>query len=164
MTRFTALLGAAALSFGAGMAMAAPVNVSAVLTPQEQIRVPLEDGTKHFVLAVRRTGEMEGEGAFAGADVTEIGWHDIDPPRGGDPQGYLKLTMANGDVAVLRFTVRAVFFKGAEGPSLSDYGFWELVGGTGGFEGMRGVGTLQIHPAGGPKREFTLTGEVGEAP
>jgi len=164
MTRLTALLGAAALTLGTGMAAADTVDVSAVLTPQEQIRLPLEDGTKHFVLAVRRTGEMTGEGTFAGAEVTEIGWHDIDPPRGGDPQGYLKLTMPGGDVAVLKFTVRAVFFKGAEGPALSDYGFWEMVGGTGRFEGMRGVGTLQIHPAGGPKREFTLTGEVGEAP
>lgn len=164
MVRKRLALGAAALTLAAGAAAAAPIDVSAVLTPQEQIRVPLEDGTKHFVLAVRRTGEMAGDGAFAGADVTEIGWHDIDPPRGGDPQGYLRLTLPGGDVAVISFTVRAVFFRGDDGPALSDYGFWELVSGTGRFADMRGVGTLQIKPAGGPKREFTLTGEVGEAP
>jgi len=76
----------------------------------------------------------------------------------------LRFTAENGDVAIVKFTVRAVFIKGAEKPALHDDGFWEVVSGTGQFAGQRGVGHLKIEPAGGPKRLFTLTGEIGDAP
>ena len=148
----------------AGSALAAPVSVTTILDPQEQIRFDMGDGTKHFVLAVRREGVSEGSGVLAGADVTEFGWHDINPPDSGDPQGYLRFTAENGDVAIIRFTVRAVFMKGEEKPVLHDNGFWELVNGTGQFAGLRGVGHLKIEPAGGPKRLFTLKGEIHDAP
>src|SRR6056297_2239497 len=147
-----------------GPALAAPVAVSTVLDPQEQMRFEMGDGSKHFVLAVRREGVAEGAGVLAGADVTEFGWHDIDPPHAGDPQGYLRFAAGNGDVAIIKFTVRAVFMKGEGKPALHDDGFWELVSGTGQFAGKRGVGHLKIEPAGGPKRLFTLTGEIGDAP
>jgi len=164
--RLTSVLTAAAtgLALFAGAALAAPVSVTTVLDPQEQMRFEMGDGSKHFVLAVRREGVAEGAGVLAGADVTEFGWHDIDPPHAGDPQGYLRFTAGNGDVAILRFTVRAVFMKGEDKPALHDDGFWELVSGTGQFAGKRGVGHLKIEPAGGPKRLFTLTGEIGDAP
>lgn len=122
------------------------------------------DGSKHFVLAVRREGKAEGSGIFAGASVTEFGWHDINPPFDGDPQGYLQLTAPNGDVAVLKWVVKAVFMKGDGKPALFDNGFWELVNGTGQFANQRGVGSLIIKPAGGPKRLFIIDGEVRPAP
>ncbi len=158
------LRAAIALTLLAGAAQAAPVSVSAVMTPQEQIKMDFGDGTKHFVLAVRRTGIAKGEGAFDGASVTEIGWHDINPPSGGDPRGYLQLKTANGDVAVVKFTVRAVFMNNGGKTELFDNGFWELVSGTGQFANMRGVGALEIHNAGGAKREFTLKGRLLPAP
>lgn len=164
--RLTEFLTATAtgLALMAGAASAAPVSVTTVLDPQEQMRFEMGDGSKHFVLAVRREGTSEGEGVLADAQVTEFGWHDINPPHAGDPQGYMRFTTPNGDVAIVKFTVRAVFMKGADKPALHDDGFWELVSGTGQFAGMRGVGHLKIEPAGGPRRLFTLTGEIGEAP
>lgn len=153
-----------AFALMAGAALSAPVAATAVLDPQEQMRFEMGDGTPHFVLAVRREGVSEGEGALAGARVTEFGWHDIQPPMGGDPRGYLRFEAGNGDVAIVKFTVRAVFVKGAEKPELHDNGFWELVSGTGQFADKRGVGALTIEPAGGPKRLFTLTGEIGDKP
>jgi hypothetical protein len=161
---FTKFLGAAGLMLISSAALAAPVSVTTVLDPQEQMRFEMGDGTPHFVLAVRREGVSEGEGALAGAKVTEFGWHDIQPPMGGDPRGYLRFEAENGDVAIVKFTVRAVFMKGADKPELHDDGFWELVSGTGQFEGKRGVGALKIEPAGGPKRLFSLVGEIGEKP
>lgn len=148
----------------AGGAMAAPVAITAVMDPQEEMRFEMGDGTPHFVLAVRREGVSEGEGVLAGAKVTEFGWHDIQPPLGGDPRGYLRIEAENGDVAIIKFTVRAVFMKGADKPALHDDGFWELVSGTGQFADKRGVGALKIEPAGDPKRLFSLTGEIGEKP
>jgi hypothetical protein len=156
-----AISGAAALF--AGGAVADPVSVEVLLVPQEQMKFEFADGSKHFVLAVRREGKAEGSGAFAGAAVTEFGWHDINPPFSADPRGYLQLTAENGDVAVLRWTVKAVFMKGEEGPALFDNGFWELVSGTGQFEEKRGVGSLIIKPHGGPNL-FILEGEVGDKP
>lgn len=155
---------ATGLALLAGSTWAETVSVTAVMTPQEQMKFDLGDGTKHFVLAVRREGTAEGEGALAGAAVTEFGWHDINPPHAGDPRGYLRFETDAGDVAVVKFTVRAVFLKGEGKPALHDNGFWELYSGTGAFAGQKGVGALEIHPAGGPKRAFILTGEIGDAP
>lgn len=162
-TKSLVTLSAAALML-AGSAYAAPVSVTTVLDPQEQMRFEMGDGTGHFVLAVRREGVSEGEGLLAGAKVTEFGWHDITPPMAGDPRGYLRFEAENGDVAIIKFTVRAVFMKGADKPELHDNGFWELVNGTGQFEGKRGVGALRIEAAEGPERLFTLEGEIGDKP
>jgi hypothetical protein len=109
------------------------VSVQAVMVPQETIRMDFGDGTKHFVLMVRREGKSEGTGALAGASVSEFGWHDIDPPKDGDPHGYLQFTAENGDVANIKFTVKAVFINDGDKPRLADYGFWELVSGSGQF-------------------------------
>ncbi|MDP2618775.1 MAG: hypothetical protein Q8P46_01130 [Hyphomicrobiales bacterium] len=153
---------AAAAAIVGSSALAEPVSVEVMLTPQEQLKFEFADGSKHFVLAVRREGKAEGSGAFAGAAVTEIGWHDINPPVSGDPQGYLQVTAENGDVAILRWTVKATFVKGAEGkPALFNNGFWELVSGTGQFQDKHGVGSLVIKPQGGPNL-FILDGEVGD--
>lgn len=152
---------AAAAAVAGSSAVADPVSVEVLLTPQEQMKFEFADGSKHFVLAVRREGEAEGSGVFAGAAVTEFGWHDVNPPVSGEPRGYLQLTAENGDIAVLRWTVKAVFMKGDEGPALFDNGVWELVSGTGQFKDKRGVGSLVIVPRGGPNL-FILEGEVGD--
>lgn len=57
-----------------------------------------------------------------------------------------------------------MFFKGEYKPRLVDYGHWELVSGTGQFDGKRGVGTLQIKPASPTDRLFMLTGEIDDRP
>lgn len=143
---------------------AEPVKVEAVLSPTDQIRMDFKDGSKHFVLMVRREGSATGEGAFDGATVVEHGWHDVDPPQGGDPRGYLEITTPEGDIAYLKWSIRAVFMAGAEKPELLDFGVWELVSGTGQFEGMRGLGTLVLKPVSETERSFLLEGEIRPAP
>lgn len=157
------ILAAAGLA-GIGQAGAEPVRVEAVLAPTDSLRMDFKDGSKHFVLMVRREGMAEGEGIFAGTTVVEHGWHDIYPPVAGDPHGYLELTAPNGDVAYLKWTVRAVFIKGAKKPALFDNGVWELVSGTGRFAGLAGVGSLVIKPASPTDRRFIMAGEVGPKP
>jgi hypothetical protein len=162
------LIGALALSVaglaGTGAANAEPVSIKAVMAPTQSMRMDFADGSKHFVLMVRREGKAEGEGIFAGATVVEHGWHDIYPPVAGDPHGYLELTAPNGDVAYLKWTVRAVFIKGEEKPKLFDNGIWELVSGTGQFAGLAGIGSLVIKAASPTDRLFILEGEVGSKP
>lgn len=154
----------AAVAMLAGNTVAAdPVSVEVLLTPQEQMKFEFADDSEHFVLAVRREGEAEGSGVFAGASVTEFGWHDVNPPVSGNPRGYLEVTTENGDVAVLRWLVKAAFMKGEDGVALFDNGIWELVSGTGQFADKRGVGSLVIRPQGGPNL-FILEGEVGDEP
>jgi hypothetical protein len=145
-----------------GHAIAADISVKAVMVPKEQIRLDFADGSRHFVLAVRREGRAEGTGPFAGASVTEHGWHDIEPAAGGgDPRGYLVFTASKDDVAYVKWQVRAVFVPGADGkPRLLDNGFWEVVGGTGRFKGLKGAGTLHIKSVSPTDREFSLTGEI----
>jgi hypothetical protein len=149
---------------GISQANAEAVNVEAVLAPTDSMRMDFKDGSKHFVLMVRREGVAKGQGIFADANVVEHGWHDIYPPVAGDPHGYLELTAPNGDVAYLKWSVRAVFIKGAEKPALFDNGVWELVSGTGQFAGLAGVGSLIIKPASPTDRRFILEGEVGPRP
>jgi hypothetical protein len=148
----------------AGPLNAEPVSIEAVMAPTQSMRMDFADGSKHFVLMVRREGTAAGSGIFAGAKVVEHGWHDIYPPVAGDPHGYLELTAPNGDVAYLKWTVRAVFIKGEVKPKLLDNGVWELVSGTGQFAGLAGVGSLVIKPASPTDRLFILEGEVGSKP
>ena len=145
-------------------ATAAEFSIEAVMVPQESIEMKFDDGSKHFVLMVHRKGTAKGSGALADAEVNEYGYHDINPPIGADPHGYLQFKTANGDIANIKWNVRAVFFKGTENPELVDYGYWELVSGTGQFESMTGVGTLTIKPASKTDHLFTLNGELGERP
>lgn len=151
-----------ALAMVIGHAFAADINIKAVMVPKEQIRLDFADGSKHFVLAVRREGKAEGDGPFAGASVTEQGWHDINPAAGGgDPRGYLVFTASKDDMAYVKWQVRAVFVPGANGkPKLLDNGFWEVVGGTGKFKGLKGAGTLHIKAVSPADREFSLIGEI----
>ena len=155
---------AAMIASWASLATAEEFSISAVMVPQESIRLDFQDGSNQFVLMVRREGTAEGDGPLAGASVTEYGWHDINPPHDGDPLGYLELVTPAGDYAYIRWTVRAVFFAGDDRPRLADYGHWELVSGTGALEGMTGVGTLTISAVSPTDRLFALTGEIAPRP
>lgn len=142
-------------------AVAEPIMMEAVMVPKEQIRLEFEDGSKHFVLMVRREGVAEGTGLFEGASVVEYGTHDIVPGLGGEPRGYLVLTAPGGDVAYLKWQVRAIFVPGGDGkPALLDNGVWEVVGGTRRFAGLKGAGTLHIKPVNPTDRRFILEGDV----
>jgi len=145
-----------------GHAIAGEFSVKAIMSPKEQIRLDFADGSKHFVLAVRREGKAEGDGPLAGASVTEHGWHDIEPAAGGgNPRGYLVFTASKGDVAYVKWQVRAVFVPGDDSkPKLLDNGFWEVAGGTGKFKGLKGAGTLHIKAVSPTDREFSLIGEL----
>ena len=142
-------------------AQAEPLQVEAVMAPKEQIRLDFADGSKHFVLMVRREGKSTGTGLLNAMSVTEFGVHDIVPGIGGDPRGYLVFTASNGDVAYLKWQVRAIFVPGPDGkPQLNDNGIWEVAGGTGAFSGMVGAGTMHIKAVSPTDRKFILNGDL----
>lgn len=147
----------------AGPAVAGEIKIEAVMSPKEQIRLDFQDGSKHFVLMVRREGQATGSGPLAGAQVTEYGFHDLMPGLSGDPHGYLVFA-SGGDLAYVKWQVRAVFIPGADGkPKLLDNGVWEIVGGTGRMKALKGAGTLNIKAVSPTDRRFILTGEIVSA-
>ena len=142
-------------------ATAESLDITARLTPTKSLRLDFEDGSGHFVLFVRREGTSEGTGLLAGAKVTEYGMHDLVKGEGGNPRGYLVFRSEAGDLAYLKWSVKAVFVPRDGKRELADYGYWEVVGATGAWEGLKGVGVVQIKPAGGTARYFVLNGELG---
>lgn len=151
---------AVSMLFGSA-AMADPLNVQATMVPKEQIKLDFKDGSGHFVLMVRREGTAAGTGMLDGAQIVEFGRHDIVPGVSGDPSGYLVATKGDGNVAYIKWTVRAVFLPGKDGkPELNDNGFWEVVSGTGSFKGLKGAGTLHIKSANPTDRIFILDGQL----
>ena len=149
------------MAFAAAAAAAGPLSVQATMVPQEQIKLDFKDGSGHFVLMVRREGTVSGTGSFADASVVEFGRHDIVPGVAGDPSGYLVITKGEGNIAYIKWTVRAVFLPGKDGkPQIHDNGFWEVVSGTGTFKGLKGTGTLHIKAANPTDRIFILDGEL----
>lgn len=161
MLKKFALTSTAVLLFYSASANADPLKIEAVMSPKEKIQLDFADGSKHFVLMVRREGAASGTGAFNGTKVVEYGMHDIIPGVGGDPRGYLVLTAANGDLAYVKWQVRAVFVPGPDGkPQLLDNGFWETAGGTGAFANMTGAGTLHIKAVSPTDRKFILEGDL----
>lgn len=142
-----------------------PLKIEAILSPKEQIQLDFADGSKHFVLMVRREGKAEGQGMLAGAAVTEYGMHDLIPGVGGEPRGYLVFTRPDGDIAYIKWLVRAVFVPGPDGkPKLLDNGIWEVASGTGKLKKLQGAGTLHIKPVSPTDRRFILEGELVLAP
>lgn len=145
----------------AGSAMAEPLNVQATMVPKEQIKLDFKDGSGHFVLMVKREGSATGTGLLNGAQIVEYGRHDIVPGVAGDPSGYLVATKGEGNVAYIKWTVRAVFLPGKDGkPEINDNGFWEVVSGTGTLKGLKGAGTLHIKSANPTDRIFILDGQL----
>ena len=145
-------------------AMADPLNVQATMVPKEQIKLDFKDGSGHFVLMVRREGTATGSGLLDGAQIVEFGRHDIIPGVSGDPSGYLVATKGEGNIAYIKWTVRAVFLPGKDGkPEINDNGFWEVVSGTGSFKGLKGTGILHIKSANPTDRIFILEGNMVDA-
>jgi hypothetical protein len=148
-------------SLAGGAARAEPMQIEAVMTPKQSMRLDFADTSKHFVLMVRREGQASGSGPLAAAQVAEYGMHDIVPGIGGDPRGYLVFTAGNGDIAYIKWQVRATFVPGPDGkPVMLDNGVWEVAGATGGLTGLSGAGTLHIKAASETDRRFLLTGEI----
>ncbi len=148
-------------------AAAEPVSVNVVLSTTESIKMDFADGSKHFVLLVRREGTAEGEGVLNGASVVEYGWHDITPGESGDPLGYMEMTTPSGDIAYLKWHVRGVFMGGDYKGPPKVHGVWELTSGTGAFAELRGIGSMSIGVVDGPddpRRRFSLTGDIGPTP
>ena len=146
---------------GIGVARAETVDISAVMSPKEQMRLDFKDGSKHFVLLVKREGTAEGSGVLAGAAVTEYGMHDIQRGVGGNPGGYLVFVADDGSEAYVKWQVRAVFVPADDGKMrLLDNGYWEIAGGTGRYADLQGAGTLHIKPASKTDRRFILHGEL----
>jgi hypothetical protein len=152
---------AACIGAATAGALAGPVKVEAVLAPKEQIRLDFAGGSKQFFLLTKREGKAAGSAPLAGAAVTEYGRHDIVPGASGDAGGYLVFTAPDGDVAYLKWLVRAVFVPGPGGkPALLDNGVWEVVAGTGKFKELKGAGRLNIKPVSATDRNYILEGEL----
>jgi hypothetical protein len=163
MRKMTALISVMFCTLMILPAKAEPVNIEVVLKTTDSIRMDFADGSKHFVLMVRREGVAKGAGLFGGAKVEEYGWHDLNFPINGDPLGYLAISTANGDIAYLKWHVRGVFLGGEKKGPAAVHGIWELVSGTGVFASMSGLGAMQIAPAAGPdrpERRFSLQGDI----
>lgn len=70
-------------------------------------------------------------------------------------------TKGDGNIAYIKWTLRAVFLPGKNGkPELNDNGYWEVVSGTGTFKGLKGAGTLHLKAASPTDRIFKLEGEL----
>ncbi len=143
------------------IAMAEPVKFDALVAQKEDIRLDFAEPVKHFLLLVQREGKTEGQGPLAGATVTEFGAHDIVPGVGGEARGYLEFTTPDGDKAYLKWTLQAVFVPGPDGkPKLLDNGVWQVVGGTGKLQNLKGAGAFHLIPTGPTERRFALEGDL----
>ncbi|TFH87843.1 hypothetical protein EQG41_06785 [Billgrantia azerbaijanica] len=141
--------------------MAEELAVEAVMSPVNEMRLDFEDDSGRFVLLVQRQGEASGTGLLAGATATEYGMHSIRPGTDGRAGGYLVFEDADGDKAYLDWTLRAVFAAGPDGNTqLLDNGFWEVAGGTGKHQGLKGAGTFHLEIVNDTDRNYILTGEL----
>lgn len=145
----------------ASPAQAEPVKFQAVVAQKEAIRLDFGDASKRFFLLVRREGKTEGEGPLAGATVQEYGVHDVVPGVGGEPHGYLEFAAADGSKAYVKWQIQAVFVPGPDGkPKLLDNDVWQVVGGAGKLEKLKGAGTFRLQFPGPTDRRFVMEGEL----
>jgi hypothetical protein len=139
------------------------VKFEAHVAQKEAIRLDFVDASKRFFLMVRREGKTEGQGPLAGANVQEYGVHDVVPGVGGEPHGYLEFAAPDGSKAYLKWTIQAVFVPGLDGkPKLLDNGIWQVVGGTGRWEKLKGAGTFRLRFPGPTDRRFVMEGELAQ--
>jgi hypothetical protein len=140
---------------------AEPVKFEALVAQKEAIRLDFVDASKRFFLLVRREGKSEGQGPLAGATVQEFGVHDVVPGVGGEPRGYLEFATTDGSKAYIKWTIQAVFVPGPDGkPKLLDNGVWQVVGGSGKLEKLKGAGTFRLRFPGPTDRLFAIEGEL----
>src|SRR5829696_8831214 len=145
MSRFTITAVATPLLLNASITQAEPVKFDAVVATKDTIRLDFADASKRFFLLVRREGKSEGQGQLANATVQEYGAHDVVPGVGGEPRGYLEFTTTDRSKAYLKWTIQAVFVPGPDGkPKLLDNGIWQVIGGTGQLEKLKGAGTFRL--------------------
>lgn len=156
--RVPALVAAVVWASVTGAAHAAPMKIEAVIAPKTESKLEFADGSKRYLLATQREGKASGNGPLAGATMLEWGMHDVNPAAGALAHGYLVFTAASGDVAYIKYQFRGVPVPDAEGkPRFLANGFWETVGGTGKFSGLRGTGALRFNPR---EREMVLEGDL----
>ena len=143
---------------------AAPVKVEVVVSPKEQMRLDFADGSKRYLVMVKREGKATGNGPLVGATVVDWGMHDVMPGIGAEAHGYLVFTMPEGDIAYIKSQFRAVSVPGSDGkPKNLLNGFWEVVSGTGKLKGLQGAGTLRINVVSPTDRQWILEGELVQA-
>lgn len=165
MRRFGTVLLSLAFGLIGTSASAEPITLDAVVMPKDQIRLDFKDDENHFLMLTQREGKAAGDGIFAGAAVAEYGMHDVTRGQGGKASGYLVATTSEGDVAYFHWRLRALFVAGPDGKAkVIDNGLWELAGGTGRFESMRGVGTLVLEFVSKTDRRYLLQGDISPAP
>jgi hypothetical protein len=156
------LAAAGALCMTAAAAVeAAPVKFEAVISSKAESKLTFADGSKRYLLATRREGTVAGDGLLAGATMLEWGTHDVTPGSGAHGNGYLVFTAPEGDIAYFKYRFRALQIPVAEGKRrILINGDWEVVGGTGKFQGLRGAGTLNVKPLSPKERQWILEGEL----
>ena len=97
--------------------------------------------------------------------MLEYGLHEITVGEGGNASGYFEATTVGGDVAYLKWALRAFYVAGSgDKPRIVNSGYWELASGTGQFANMRGVGTMLLEFVSKTERRFVLEGEISTAP
>ena len=162
MSRFSAIAAVTApLLIIASLVQAEPVKFEALVAQKEAIRLNFADASKRFFLLIRREGKSEGQGPLAGATVQEYGAHDVVPGVGGEPHGYLEFTATDGSKSYLKWIIHAVFVPGPDGkPKLLDNGVWQVIGGTGKLEKLKGAGTFRLRFPSASDRRFVMEGEL----
>ena len=66
-----------------------------------------------------------------------------------------------GDKAYIKWVIQAVFVPGPDGkPKLLDNGVWQVVGGTGKLDKLKGAGTFRLQFTGPNARRFVMEGEL----
>ena len=144
-----------------GSVEAAPVKIEAVISPKAESKLEFVDGSKRYLLATQREGMTVGNGPLAGATMLEWGVHDVRPGTGAHGNGYLVFTAADGDIAYLKYQFRALWVPvGERKTDILINGHWEVVGGTGKFQGLRGAGTAQIKRLSPKERQWILEGDL----
>lgn len=143
-----------------GTAHAVTVNFAALITPKADVTLQFKDESNRLVRLVQREGETNGGGPFDGTTMLEWGMHELTSEKG-DGLGYLVFTHDSGDIAYLRFHWQARMIPSPSGsPSPKLAGSWVIVGGSGRFASLRGVGSLRIEVRSASERYWTFEGDI----
>ena len=156
----SASISALAITLSTGTAHAAPVEFAALITPKADVTLRFEDGSNRLVRLVQREGETRGGGPLDSTTMLEWGMHELTSEKG-NGQGYLVFTHDSGDIAYLRFDWQARMLQSPSGslsPKLA--GSWDIVGGTGRFAALKGVGSLRIEVRSARERYWVFEGDI----
>lgn len=154
------IIGALLITLPTGIAHAAPVEFAALITPKADVTLQFEDGSNRLVRLVQREGETSGDSPLDGTTMLEWGMHELTSEKG-NGLGYLVFTHDSGDIAYLRFDWQARMLEsplGSLSPKLA--GSWVIVGGTGRFTALKGVGSLRIEVRSARERYWVFEGDI----